>query len=87
MNKSFKFHKRVCASTFKGQIKPKHTPLRTFFRSLTPPSHSLPSGSNDVFHCRGRRACFLLLPDDQGDLRLPLENDEKFYFNQSNVVI
>lgn len=45
-------------------------PLRTFFRNLAPPSLSLPSGVKNLFHCLGRRACFLLLRD-QGDLRVP----------------
>ena len=43
---------------------------------LTPPSISLPSGVNKIFHCLARSACFLLLRD-HGDLRVPLKKKKQ----------
>lgn len=50
----------------------KLTLLRTFFKNLIPPSRSLPSGVNNLLHCWGVRACFVLRRD-HGDLSRPLK--------------
>lgn len=50
--------------------------LRTFFKNLIPPSRSLPSGVNNLLHCWGVRACFVLRRD-HGDLSRPRSEEEQ----------